>query len=289
MQIKANCKINIGLDVLRKREDGYHDLSTVMIPVKGLYDVVEVEPTEGDKAEFLSLGLKIDCADEDNICVKAHSLMQERYGIGGVRITLDKRIPFGAGLGGGSADGTVVILAINQIFGLSLTEQELIDIAAQLGSDTAFFVRNTPQLCEGRGEVMTPIALPQLSGKWIVLIKPDEGVSTREAYAGIRLSDGSDLSNVSDLSALLSRAVNDFEQTVFPLHPEIGVIKQRLLDAGAVYAAMSGSGSTVFGLFTTPSTTLPNAAQHDAERSADTHLRMLHEEFASMIIFDDTL
>ena len=237
MQIKANCKINIGLDVLRKREDGYHDLSTVMIPVKGLYDVVEVEPTEGDKAEFLSLGLKIDCADEDNICVKVHSLMQERYKIGGVRITLDKRIPFGAGLGGGSADGTVVILAINQIFGLSLTEQELIDIAAQLGSDTAFFVRNTPQLCEGRGEVMTPITLPQLSGKWIVLIKPDEGVSTREAYAGVKPAVP-EVSLTERLKAPISEwqqsIKNDFERSVFAAHPVIGEFKQQLLDRGAV-------------------------------------------------------
>ena len=153
MKIKANCKINIGLDVLRRREDGFHDLSTVMFPVRGLYDVVEVEPIEGNAAEFRSLGLRIDCADEDNICVKAHRLMQERYAVGGVRITLDKCVPFGAGLGGGSADGTAVIVAINELFSLNLSERELIDAAAILGSDTAFFVRNTPQLCEGRGEV----------------------------------------------------------------------------------------------------------------------------------------
>jgi 4-diphosphocytidyl-2-C-methyl-D-erythritol kinase len=252
MKINANCKINIGLDVLRKREDGYHDLSTVMIPVSGLHDVVEVEPIEGDKAEFLSLGLKIDCADEDNICVKAHRLMQERYKIGGVRITLDKRVPFGAGLGGGSADGTVVILAINEIFNLALSEQELIDIAAQLGSDTAFFVRNTPQLCEGRGEVMTPISLPQLEGKWIVLIKPDEGVSTREAYAGVKPAIP-DSPLTERLSAPIEQwqgsVKNDFEESVFASHPRLARIKQSLLDAGATYAAMSGSGSTIYGIF----------------------------------------
>ena len=252
MKIKANCKINIGLDVLRRREDGFHDLSTVMIPVKGLYDIVEVEPIEGNAAEFRSLGLRIDCADEDNICVKAHRLMQERYAVGGVRITLDKRVPFGAGLGGGSADGTAVIVAINELFSLNLSERELIDAAAILGSDTAFFVRNTPQLCEGRGEVMTPIEIPQLRGRWIVLVKPDEGVSTREAYAGVcpaipevelteRLK--------SPIEEWQQSIKNDFEKSVFAAHPAIGELKQQLIDCGAAYAAMSGSGSTVFGIF----------------------------------------
>ena len=257
MRIKANCKINIGLDVLRKRDDGYHDLSTVMLPVKGLYDVVEVEPIEGDRAEFVSLGLKIDCADEDNICVKAHRLMQERYSIGGVRITLDKRVPFGAGLGGGSADGTAVIMAINEIFSLNLGEQQLIDIAAQLGSDTAFFVRNTPQLCEGRGEVMTPVEIAELEGRWIVLIKPDEGVSTREAYAGVRPAVP-EVPLTERLKAPIAEwqqsVKNDFERSVFVAHPVIEEFKQLLIDRGALYAAMSGSGSTVFGIFDSKAT-----------------------------------
>ncbi|MBR2628873.1 MAG: 4-(cytidine 5'-diphospho)-2-C-methyl-D-erythritol kinase, partial [Alistipes sp.] len=123
MKIKANCKINLGLDVLRRRDDGYHDLSTIMLPVVGLYDVVDVERREDNKIAFRGIGLTVDCADEDNICVKAAKLMQERYGIAGVDITLDKRVPFGAGLGGGSADGTAVILAINNIFSLDLTEE----------------------------------------------------------------------------------------------------------------------------------------------------------------------
>lgn len=252
MRINANCKINLGLDVLRKRDDGYHDLSTVMIPVKGLHDIVEVEPIKGDKAEFISLGLRIDCSDEDNICVKAHRLMQEQFAIGGVRITLDKRVPFGAGLGGGSADGTAVIVAINEIFSLNLSEPQLIDIAARLGSDTAFFVRNTPQLCEGRGEVMTPIDIPELDGRWIVLVKPDEGVSTREAYAGVKPAIP-EVGVVERLKAPISEwqhsIKNDFEKSVFAAHPIIGQIKQQLIDKGALYASMSGSGSTVFGIF----------------------------------------
>ena len=183
MILKANCKINIGLDVLRRREDGYHDLSTVMIPVKGLYDDVEVVPCV-EPSSFHVKGIEIDCDPEQNICMKALRLMQQRYGIGQAKITLTKRVPFGAGLGGGSADGTMVILALNEIFSLGLDEATLIDIASELGSDTAFFVRNTPQLCEGRGEQMTPIEL-NLTGYSLVLIKPDESVSTREAYAGV--------------------------------------------------------------------------------------------------------
>ena len=251
MKIKANCKINIGLDVLRKREDGYHDLSTVMVPVEGLYDVVEVVPEEGDENEFHSLGLVVDCPAEQNLCIKAARLMQQRYDVGKVSITLDKRVPFGAGLGGGSSDATAVLVAMNDIFSLSLDEPTLIALAAELGSDTAFFVRNSPQLCEGRGEIMTPINL-NLTGLWLVLVKPDEGVSTREAYAGVKpaVPARSLVERLADPIAQWQGSVkNDFEPSVFAAHPVIADVKQQLLDAGAVYASMSGSGSTVFGLF----------------------------------------
>ena len=249
MEIKANCKINIGLDVLRRRADGYHDLSTVMVPVKGLYDVLIVEQAE--KSSLSIVGIEVDCDPEQNICMKALRLMQQRYGIGEASITLDKRIPFGAGLGGGSADGTVVILALNEIFALGLDEATLISLAAELGSDTAFFVRNTPQLCEGRGEIMTPIEL-DLAGYWLVLIKPDANVSTREAYAGV-VPAIPELSLTERLQKPIAEwqgcVKNDFEKSVFAAHPIIGEIKQELIDAGATYASMSGSGSTVFGLF----------------------------------------
>ena len=251
MKIKANCKINLGLDVLRRREDGYHDLSTIMLPVVGLYDVVDVERREDNKIAFRGIGLTVDCADEDNICVKAAKLMQERYGIAGVDITLNKRVPFGAGLGGGSADGTAVIMAINDIFSLDLTEEELIARAAELGSDTAFFVRNTPQLCEGRGEQMTAIDV-NLDGMWMVIIKPNESVSTREAYAGVKPATPE-----LPLTQRIKRPIaewqglikNDFESSVFAAHPAIASAKQQLLQAGAIYASMSGSGSALFGLF----------------------------------------
>ena len=249
MEIKANCKINIGLDVLRRRADGYHDLSTVMVPVKGLYDVLIVEQAE--KSSLSIVGIEVDCDPEQNICMKALRLMQQRYGIGEVSITLDKRIPFGAGLGGGSADGTAVILALNDIFSLDLDEATLISLAAELGSDTAFFVRNTPQLCEGRGEIMTPIEL-DLAGYWLVLIKPDANVSTREAYAGV-VPAIPELSLTERLRKPIAEwqgcVKNDFEKSVFAAHPIIADFKQKMIDAGATYASMSGSGSTVFGLF----------------------------------------
>ncbi len=250
MKIKANCKINIGLDVLRRREDGYHDLSTVMFPVKGLYDELIVE--QAPASSLTIVGIEVDCDPEQNICMKALRLMQQRYSIGEVSITLDKRIPFGAGLGGGSADGTAVIIALNEIFVLGLDEMTLINIAAELGSDTAFFVRNTPQLCEGRGEIMTPIEL-DLAGYWLVLIKPDENVSTREAYAGITpaVPERGLLERLAEpIECWQGGVKNDFEKSVFAAHPAIGKVKQLMIDAGAVYASMSGSGSAVFGLFT---------------------------------------
>ncbi len=250
MILKANCKINLGLDVLRRREDGFHDLETVMLPVLGLYDVVEVERSEGIST-FEHSGIVVDCNVEDNLCMRALRLMQRLYCVGEVNIRLDKRVPFGAGLGGGSSDATAVILALNELFGLGLSEERLIEVAAMIGSDTAFFVRNTPQLCEGRGEIMTPIALP-LEGKYLAIAKPEESVSTKEAYSGVRPSVPS-----VRLIDVLQRPIeewrmvvkNDFEEHILEAHPAIASIKKAMYEAGALYASMSGSGSAVFGIF----------------------------------------
>lgn len=251
MIIRANCKINLGLDILRRRDDGYHDLETVMVPVRGLYDELEVVNLCAPGLHFRASGIAVDCPDEDNICLKAARLMRKHYGVDGVAITLDKRVPFGAGLGGGSADATAVLLAIDELFELHLPESELIARAAELGSDTAFFVRNTPQLCTGRGEVMTPFEV-DLSGMMLVVVKPEESVSTREAYAGVHPRVPA-----IPLAERLQRPVaqwqgvvtNDFEPHIFAAHPAIREVRDALLAAGAVYASMSGSGSAVFGLF----------------------------------------
>ena len=250
MILHANCKINLGLDILRRRDDGFHDLETVMLPVADLYDVVEVERVEG-RSLFEQCGLVVDCSAEDNLCMKALHLMQRLYGVGEVRIRLDKRVPFGAGLGGGSSDATAVILALNELFALGLSDEKLVETAAMIGSDTAFFVRNTPQLCTGRGEKMEPIALP-LQGLYLVVAKPSEGVSTKEAYSGVKPA----VPQVR-LREALARPIwewqglvkNDFEPHIFAAHPAIAALKQTMLDVGAIYASMSGSGSAVFGLF----------------------------------------
>ena len=282
MLLYPNCKINIGLRVVRKREDGYHDLETIFYPVYGLHDELEVEKAE--KFAFLQDGLAIDCLPTDNLIVKVYKRMQAHFPqIGNVKITFKKNIPFGAGLGGGSSDAAHMAIALNEIFQLGLTKEQLAEEVRPLGADCPFFVYNTPCYAEGIGDKLIPISL-DLSGLRLVMIKPHCGVSTREAYSGIirhpevegqikqALQDGQ---SFADMRPLL---VNDFEQTVFPLHHEIAEIKKRLQEAGAVYVAMSGSGSTVFGVF-----------QHDLESSTNAQLRLLHEEFASMVIFDDTL
>ena len=277
MKFSPNCKINIGLRVVRKREDGYHDLETIFYPVYGLHDELEVEIA--DEFAFLQDGIEVDCLPTDNLIYKVYQRMQEHFPqIGNVRIRFKKNIPFGAGLGGGSSDAAHMAIALNELFQLGLTQKQLAEEVRPLGADCPFFIYNTPCYAEGIGDKLTPISL-DLSGMRLVMIKPDCGVSTKEAYAGIKPKGSSELFKVvQNGSELFKVATNDFEDTVFLAHPEIAEIKQRLLDAGAVYAAMSGSGSTVFGLF-----------EHDAEGSTDAQLRLLHEEFAQMVIFDDTL
>ena len=284
MLLYPNCKINIGLRVVRKREDGYHDLETIFFPVMGLHDELEVERVSDNGYSFIQEGLTVDCPAEDNLIIKCYQRMRAKYPqIGDVRIRFKKNIPFGAGLGGGSSDAAHMAIALNEIFALGLTKEQLAEEVRPLGADCPFFIYNTPCYAEDIGDKLMPISL-DLSGLRLIMIKPNCGVSTREAYSGIirhpevegQIKQAlQDRQSFADMRPLL---VNDFEQTVFLLHPEIAEIKQRLLDAGAVYAAMSGSGSTVFGLF-----------QNNAESRADAQLRLLHEEFASMVIFDDTL
>ena len=291
MVFYPNCKINLGLRVVRKREDGYHDLETIFYPVYGLHDELEVNRVSGIGNRvsgvgfsFIQEGLAVDCPAEDNLIIKCYQRMRAKYPqIGDVRIRFKKNIPFGAGLGGGSSDAAHMAIALNEIFALGLTREQLAEEVRPLGADCPFFIYNTPCYAEGIGDKLTPISL-DLSGLRLMMIKPNCGVSTREAYSGIIRHPEVEgqikqaLNEGLSLEVMHSLLINDFEKTVFPLHPEIAEIKQRLLDAGAVYAAMSGSGSTVFGLF-----------QHDPEGSTDTQLRLLHEEFASMVIFDDTL
>jgi 4-diphosphocytidyl-2-C-methyl-D-erythritol kinase len=277
MKLFPNCKINIGLRIVRKREDGYHDLETIFYPVYGLHDELEVVPSE--EFAFVQDGLPVDCSPTDNLIHKTYVRMRERYPqIGNVTIKFKKNIPFGAGLGGGSSDAAHMAIALNDIFELGLTPQQLAQEVRPLGADCPFFIYNTPCYAEGIGDELSPIDL-DLSGLRLIMIKPACGVSTKEAYSGIKPKGCSNLCQVTqDRLKLFAVAENDFEKTVFAVHPELAAIKKRLLDAGALYAAMSGSGSTIFGLF-----------ECDAEGATHADLRLLNEEFASMIIFNDTL
>ncbi len=289
MILYPNCKINLGLRVIRKRPDGYHDLETVFVPIYGLHDELEVVINDemsaatplNDGLIFRQEGIAVDCPAEDNLIVKCYHLFKAKYPqIGAVVVRFKKNIPFGAGLGGGSSDAAHMAIALNELFELGLTKEELAAEVKPLGADCPFFIYNTPCYAEGIGDQLTPIDL-DLNGIRIVLIKPNEGVSTREAYSGIKPYPIPSLKEraLGDLGSLgdLDIFINDFEATVFPLHPQIAAIKKRLLDAGAFYASMSGSGSTVFGLF-----------KNDAEGSTDANLRALKQQFATMILLDDT-
>jgi 4-diphosphocytidyl-2-C-methyl-D-erythritol kinase len=281
MKLFPNCKINIGLRIVRKREDGYHDLETIFYPVYGLHDELEVVPSL-DGLSFIQEGLAVDCPAEDNLILKCYHRMRANHPqIADVHIRFKKNIPFGAGLGGGSSDAAHMAIALNEIFALGLTQQQLAEELRPLGADCPFFIYNFPCYAEGIGDKLSPISL-DLSGLRLVMIKPNCGVSTKEAYAGIIRHpevEGQIKTAFSEgwsFDAMRPLLINDFEQTVFPLHPEIAEIKQRLLHAGALYAAMSGSGSTVFGLF-----------NNDSESHSS--IQLLHDEFGAMLIFDNTL
>ncbi len=274
MLLYPNCKINIGLRIVRKRPDGYHDLETIFVPIYGLHDELEVIKNDemsaatplNDGLMFEQEGIKVDCPAEDNLIVKCYCTMAAKYPqIGSISIRFKKNIPFGAGLGGGSSDAAHMALALNELFGLGLSKAQLAEEVRPLGADCPFFIYNTPCYAEGIGDILTPIDL-DLKGTRIVLIKPDEGVSTKEAYSGIKPNP-----------LPFDRKTNDFEATVFPHHPIIADIKKHLLDAGAYYASMSGSGSTVFGLF-----------KNDPEGRTNTNLALLKQQFASMVLLDDT-
>jgi 4-diphosphocytidyl-2-C-methyl-D-erythritol kinase len=241
-------KINLGLHVLSRRSDGYHNLSTCFYPVPAT-DVLEI--VASDQLNFEQTGISIPGDAADNLCVRAYELMAKQQGLPPVHIHLHKVIPTGAGLGGGSSDAAYTLRLLNARCSLNLADELLMEYAAQLGSDCAFFCQDKPMMGSGRGEVLSPAAV-SLKGYFLVLIKPPVHVSTAEAYAGITPREP-----VVDLSAALNAPItrwrdlltNDFEPSVFSRYPVIGEIKKRCYAAGAVYASMSGSGASVFAIF----------------------------------------
>lgn len=254
-----NIKINLGLSITEKRPDGYHNLETVFYPV-ALEDALEIitNPEAQQKFTLHQHGMEIAGNPENNLVVKAYLLLDKEFHLPPVEIHLYKHIPSGAGLGGGSSDAAFMLKLLNEHYNLQLSDNQLEDYAATLGADCAFFIKNTPTYAEGIGNIFSPIEL-SLKGYRIMIVKPDVFVSTREAFANIRPHRPEyPVREVirRPVAEWKDTLINDFEASVFPQYPVIGEIKEELYHQGAIYASMSGSGSSVFGLFAAD-TTLP--------------------------------
>ena len=243
-----NAKINLGLNIVEHRPDGYHNIETVFYPIP-LTDVLEIVPAS--ETSLTCYGNHVDCPPEKNLVMKAYNLMAERYDLPPVAMHLYKHIPDGAGLGGGSSDAAHAMMMLNKMFNLEIADDDLAELAATLGADCSFFIYNRPMMATGIGDVLSP-ATVDLKGKTLLLVKPPVGVDTRTAYSRVVPAP-----SMVDLSQVIAQPVetwdglltNDFEPSVFAALPQLWIIKAQLLDAGAQYAAMSGSGSTVFGIF----------------------------------------
>ena len=244
-----NAKINLGLQVLRKRDDGFHDIETVLYPLP-LFDSLEIILARGEAETTLNL-YGIPIPEVNNLCLKAYQVLHDDFDLPPVKIHLLKGTPAGAGLGGGSSDASFTLMMINKLFMLGLTVSELEDYAAGLGSDCPFFIRNKPLLAKGRGEVLGDIDL-SLAGKIIMIATPGLHISTAEAYSlvmpykerpGIRELVG------LPIEEWKNKLFNDFEEPVFERYPKLYEIKEYFYRMGAIYAAMSGSGSAIFGIF----------------------------------------
>ncbi|MFZ9044933.1 MAG: 4-(cytidine 5'-diphospho)-2-C-methyl-D-erythritol kinase [Cyclobacteriaceae bacterium] len=244
-----NAKINLGLNITSRRPDGYHTIESCLYPIPWR-DVLEAVPAKAFK--FDQTGLIIPGDNSNNLCVKAYELIKEDKGIDPVHIHLHKVIPMGAGLGGGSADGAFTLKLLNAIYQLEYSVEKLQELASLLGSDCPFFIENKPAMATGTGTTLSPYDL-SLKGAWIALKHPSIHVSTKEAYSGVtpRLPNASIAKLLkTPIEAWKGSVHNDFEESVFAGHPEIKSIKEDLYNKGASFAAMSGSGSAVFGVFT---------------------------------------
>ena len=251
MLVYPNAKINIGLNVVEKRADNYHNIETVFYPI-GLCDALEVAVSDScTDYSFSSSGLLIDGDPEDNLIVKAFRLLRSQFQFPPIDISLCKQIPFGAGLGGGSSDASFMLKVLNEMFELKLTTNKLEKIAAQLGADCPVFIKNKPVFATGIGNVFSPVKI-SLKGYYLLLIKPDIFVSTPDAYSLVvpKQPEFSLLELIKQpIGDWKNNIVNDFEESVFAKYPAIGDVKNQLYQMGALYASMSGSGSSVFGIF----------------------------------------
>lgn len=251
-------KINLGLNIVSKRPDGYHNLETVFYPIP-LTDALEIKymdekfPSESP-CDLKITGNDVDCNEEDNLVIKAYQLLAADFQLPRVHAHLVKRIPTQAGLGGGSSDAAYMIRLLDERFRLNIGIPEMERYAAKLGADCAFFITADPSYAEGIGDVLMPVDVPGagLGGYYLAVVKPSVAVSTRDAYAAIVPKAPAKCCRDivrQPIETWKDELVNDFEAPIFAMHPELAAIKQSLYDAGAVYAAMSGSGSGLFGIF----------------------------------------
>lgn len=246
MILSSNAKINLGLNILYKREDGFHEIQTLMLPI-ALGDRLSVE--ESAVFSFECQGMQL--VEGENLCVKAYSLLKKEFSIPNVSIKLQKNVPIGAGLGGGSSNAAFVLKALNQLFNLKLKQDDLENYAQRLGSDCAFFIGNTTAIARGKGERLEKYPL-DLSDYLVLLVNPQIHISTAAAYSEIRPNKHPfSPESIKELNMVnwQSEIVNDFERSVFHKYPEIRHIKEQLIKSGASYSSMSGSGSTVYGIF----------------------------------------
>ena len=247
-----NAKINLGLNIVEKRPDGYHNLETIFYPIN-LQDALEVTQLDGEGEYALTLsGTPIEGDPDQNLVVKTYRLLKKDFpDIPAIDIHMYKHIPTGAGLGGGSADAAFMIKLLNEKFKLGLSIEKMEEYAATLGADCAFFIQNKPVFASGIGNIFEPIQL-SLKGYYLVLVKPDIFVSTKDAFSLIQpMKPSQSLREIVRMPVETWRATmkNDFENSVFQKYPEIAAIKDKLYDMGAIYASMSGSGSSVYGIF----------------------------------------
>lgn len=248
-----NAKINLGLDVVEKRPDGYHNLETVFYPIP-LCDILEINPAEESDAadcSFTMYNAVFEGDKDDNLVVKAYKILASEHRLPKVKISLYKNIPTGAGLGGGSADAAFALKMLNEMAELNLSDEKLEEYAAKIGADCAFFIKNVPAYATGIGNILSPTPC-DIKGYWLVLVKPEIHISTKEAYSLVRpAAPETQLTEIAKHPVCEWKGAmkNDFEKSVFANHPSMERIKEELYEMGAVYASMSGSGSAFFGIF----------------------------------------
>jgi 4-diphosphocytidyl-2-C-methyl-D-erythritol kinase len=250
MVIFPNAKINIGLNILRKRQDGYHELETLFYPI-GLKDALEYVVNGKDEVSFACSGLNLDIHPEQNIVMKVYRLMQEEYSLPGLDIHLHKVIPSGAGLGGGSADAAFFLKSLNEHFELGIAAEKLNVLAGKLGADCTFFLENKPAYATGTGDQLSPVDF-SLKGYHLLLVKPPFGVDTGLAYSGVEPKEYPfDFREIilGGIKSWKSKIKNDFEASLFLKFPELNHLKNGLLEMGAIFVSMTGSGSSVYGIF----------------------------------------